>query len=465
MKRLLYLLPLLLFVACGGDDDGAGTPDTPSNQTPPPTQQGMLTCTITAPKQGAEINPQQAMEIKGEAKAEGCTVGTVQLRVGGRLIGSVSAVPFTYSYTFAENQPNGTLNIALSVMSEDRKLSASDAVSVQIKRPNTQQMPVGVTCVVAQDGTGDFTKVQDAINSLKTNQSERQIIYIKAGTYHEKMTVESNKTNIALVGEDAATTILTYDDHSGRKDASGNEIGTQNSASFTIKATGFLAQHITFANLHVNNTGSGDQAVAVGVYNDRAAFYNCRLVGYQDTFYVKNSARVYCKDCYIEGNVDFIFGDAVLLCEKCQLHCNRDGSVITAAAEHTDCQYGYTFIDCKLTHIEGKDFNGKEFRNFHLGRPWKQNARVVYIRCDEPATLHPAAWRRMSEGVDAALFAEYKCTGAGATADRLAQREMGGRQLTDEEAATYTLEKIFSKQCRPSKYTADWIPEGKIAMQ
>ena len=329
--------------------------------------------------------------------------------------------------------------------------------------PNPEPtLPANVTYIVAQEGSGDYATVQQAINALKSNQKSRQIIYIKPGTYYEKLSIPSNKTFVTLIGADAATTILTYDDSAGKSNGAGGTIGTQNSASFTISGTDFQAQNLTFQNPHVNNTGSGDQAVAVGVYNDRATFYNCRLVGYQDTFYVKNKARVYCKDCYIEGNVDFIFVDEVLVCEDCQLHCNRHGSVITAAAEHTGSKFGFNFIRCRLTHITGKDFNGKEFSYFYLGRPWKQHARVVFLYCEEPAKLHQAAWCRMSDGVDAALFGEYKCTGDGAAADRLAKREMGGRQLTDEEAATYTLQNIFSKQTNPSKYASDWMPDAKI---
>ena len=321
--------------------------------------------------------------------------------------------------------------------------------------------PAGVTFVVAKDGSGDYTEVQQAINAAASNKNDRQIIYIKAGTYYEKFTIPKDKKNLTFIGEDLQKTVLTYNDYASKKKDDGTEVGTQNSASFTINGTGFTAQNITFENSY----GAGSQAVAVGVYNDQATFYNCRLLGYQDTFYVKNNARVYCKDCYIEGNVDFIFGDAVLLCESCTLYCNRDGSVITAAAEHTNSAFGFTFVDCKLTHVEGKDFNGTTFKKFHLGRPWKQNARVVFIRCEEPATLDPAAWRRMSEGVDAALFAEYKCTGEGAAADRLAQREMGGRQLTDQEAATYTMANIFSKSTNPSKYGSDWTPPAKLSIQ
>lgn len=328
------------------------------------------------------------------------------------------------------------------------------------KDPEPEQPAPAWELLVAQDGSGDYATVQEAIDALPNN-GKPHVVYIKAGTYREKITVRNHRNTI-LVGEDAATTILTWDDCAGTIGPNGQELGTQNSASLTISSTDFMAVNLTIENSHKNDTGQGDQAVAVGAYSDRTAFYNCRLVGYQDTFYVKNNGRVYCKDCYIEGNVDFIFGDAVLLCENCQLHCNRNDSVVTAAADHSKSRFGFVFADCTLTHIEGSDFTGKPFSTFHLGRPWKAGAQVVFIRCDEPAALAAAGWRRMSAGVEAGLFAEYQCTGAGAAADRLAQRQMGGRQLTDADAAEYTIENIFAAACNPEKYDTDWTPAAKV---
>lgn len=328
------------------------------------------------------------------------------------------------------------------------------------KDPEPEQPAPAWELLVAQDGSGDYATVQEAIDAL-SNNGKPHVVYIKAGTYREKITVRNHRNTI-LVGEDAATTVLTWDDCAGTIGPNGQELGTQNSASLTISSTDFMAVNLTIENSHKNDTGQGDQAVAVGAYSDRTAFYNCRLVGYQDTFYVKNNGRVYCKDCYIEGNVDFIFGDAVLLCENCRLHCNRNDSVVTAAADHSKSRFGFVFADCTLTHIEGSDFTGKPFSTFHLGRPWKAGAQVVFIRCDEPAALAAAGWRRMSAGVEAGLFAEYQCTGAGAAADRLAQRQMGGRQLTDAEAAEYTIENIFAAACNPEKYDSDWTPAAKV---
>lgn len=313
--------------------------------------------------------------------------------------------------------------------------------------------------LVAQDGSGDFTSVQEAINSLPNN-GKQHIIRIKPGTYSEKINVRNHR-NITLVGDDAETTVLTWDDCAGTIGANGQELGTQNSASFTISSTDFMAVNLTFENPHKNTTGQGDQAVTVGAYSDRAAFYNCRLLGYQDTFYVKNNGRVYCKDCYIEGNVDFIFGDAVLLCDNCQLHCNRNNSVLTAAASHSGSRFGFVFNNCTITHISGSDFTGTAFTLFYLGRPWKTGAKVVFIRCKEPAALSAAGWCSMGDAV-AGLFAEYKCTGDGAASERISQRQMGGRQLSAEEAAEYTMENIFAASCNPDKYTDDWIPAEKV---
>lgn len=460
MKHYLFMLVALLFAACGGDD--GATPE-PSNPDPQPNPSYNISCKINSPTAGAVINPEQKLTISASGSISNDNWGRILLKVGNEQITSLTTLPFSYSHSFATSTPEGTVTIRLEVEGKLSGKSASDEVSVTLKRPI--QRPEGVTYVVAKDGSGDYATLQQAINALKSNQQSRQVIYIKPGTYHEKFSIPQNKPFVTLIGADAATTILTYDDYAGKATADGGTIGTQNCASFTISATDFQAQNLTFQNPHANTTSSGDQAVAVGVYNDRATFYNCRLVGYQDTFYVKNNARVYCKSCYIEGNVDFIFGDAVLVCEDCQLHCNRDGSVITAAAEHTNSLFGFNFIRCRLTHIEGKDFNNKQFSGFYLGRPWKPNARVVYLYCEEPALLKAAAWCRMSDEADAALFGEYQCTGEGAAADRQAKREMGGRQLTDAEAATYTLQNIFARTTNPTKYSSDWLPDNPIELK
>ena len=306
--------------------------------------------------------------------------------------------------------------------------------------------------IVAADGTGDYKTVTEALRSISGNKYH--IVHIRPGIYYEK--INMNKNRVILYGDDPETTILTYDDYAGKLKSNNTQLGTQDSYSFAVNAQEFVAINITFQNTHVNDPNNGikdNQAVAVGVFQDRAAFYNCRLTGYQDTFYPKNEARVYCKDCYIEGNVDFIFGDAALLCENCTLCANRDDSPITAPSTSLKNPFGFVFMDCRITSVDGKDFNGNDITRIYLGRAWKEGARAVYIRCEEPANLSPDGWRsRMSEDAVEALFAEYRCTGEGASEERLAQRKNNGRQLTDDEAAEYTRTNIFTRN------GTEWVP-------
>ncbi len=465
MKSWKLLLLPLLFAACSESDEPA--PEAPKQ---------VVEVTLTSPEAGV-YDPANPLTIAGDAELNVGAVERVRLSVGGEVIPSVKQVPFTYNHSF-EADFAGEVLIKL-VVDGDRGGSASVSRTITVQKPAEPkpeepkpeepkpeeptlptQTPEGYPLViVAADGSGHHTKVQAAINSLPTDNKTR-VVYIKAGTYKEKLIIGSGHNNLILVGEDAATTILTYDDSAGTLDSEGAKLGTQNSASVAVKSTDFMAVNLTFENTFVNYSGGSDtQAVAYRQDADRATFYNCRFVGYQDTLYLKNASRCYFFECYIEGNVDFIFGDSVAYFEQCQLHCNRNESVLTAAATLEGSKFGFVFESCRITHIEGKDFNGKEFSFFHLGRPWKNKPKTVFLRCEEPAALSAAGWRSMS--VDADLYAEYRCTGPGAAEDRLAKREMGGRQLTDSEALAYTAQNIFAADTNPAKYTSSWTPQPK----
>lgn len=458
----LLLLPLL-FAACS-DDSTSEQPDG---------KKQLITITLSSPGQGTSHNPAEAVVIAGEVTANIGSITKVRLSVDNEVIPAVNSTPFSYTHQFAANR-EGQVVIKVSAEGD---LGATQTLSrtITLQKPQEPEEPQepeqpeepslpSVTpeglplVIVAKDGSGHYTKVQAAINASPADNKER-VIYVKAGTYKEKLIIGSGHNNLILVGEDPLSTIITYDDHAG-KVVDGAELGTQNSASVAVKSTDFMAVNITFENTYVNYSGgSGTQAVAYRQDADRATFYNCRFIGYQDTLYLKNASRCYFLECYIEGNVDFIFGDSVAYFEKCQLHCNRNESVLTAAATLEGSKFGFVFESCQITHIEGKDFNGTTFSFFHLGRPWKNKPKTVFLRCEEPATLAAAGWRSMS--VDADLYAEYKCTGAGAAEERLAKREMGGRQLTDSEALAYTVENIFAAATNPDKYSSSWKPRER----
>lgn len=165
--------------------------------------------------------------------------------------------------------------------------------------------------VVAQDGSGDFVTVQQAINAVPDYRKKTTVIFIKNGIYKEKLILPESKSSVCLIGESKTGTILTYDDYAGKKNSFGEEKGTSGSASFYIYGPNFHAENLTFE----NSSGPVGQAVAVLVKGDKAVFVNCRFLGFQDTLYAYGNqnglSRQYYKDCYIEVPL-ILFSDGLL---------------------------------------------------------------------------------------------------------------------------------------------------------
>ncbi|MBD1421152.1 pectinesterase family protein [Sphingobacterium chuzhouense] len=290
--------------------------------------------------------------------------------------------------------------------------------------------------VVASDGTGDFTSLQDAINAVPNNRTKYYYIYIKKGIYKEVITVPRNKDYIYLVGENEATTVLTYDNYASRLKPDGSEYGTSGSASFFVHGNNFVAENITFENTAGIDAG---QALAINIGGARSSFRNCRFSGHQDTWYAGNGTYQYVKDCYIEGSVDFIFGGSTAFFDHCQLESTRNG-YITAASTPEGQTYGYVFHHCTLT---ARPEIAKS--SVYLGRPWRPNAKVVFVECAMDKHIQQAGWHnwRNPDNEKTAFYAEYKSTGAGA---RIDTRVSWSHQLTMEEAKSFTYEKVIGDQ-------------------
>ena len=190
-----------------------------------------------------------------------------------------------------------------------------------------------------------------------------------------------------------------------------------------------------------NNAGRVGQAVALHTEGDRIVIKNCKLLGNQDTYYAaRDGSRVYFKDCYIEGTTDFIFGEATVVFQSCIIK-NLVNSYITAASTRPWRKFGFVFFDCKLI----ADTSAKKV---FLGRPWRPNAKTVYINSEMGSHILKEGWDnwRNPENEKTALFAEYKSYGPGANAK---ERAKWSKQLTAKEAKQYTLKNIFD----------GWIPK------
>ena len=303
------------------------------------------------------------------------------------------------------------------------------------------------TLFVARDGTGEFRNINEAIEVCRAFMEYHKVIFVKKGTYKEKLIIPQSLTNIEICGEDRDNTIITWDDHANIPMAFSNwplAISQQPTANsqqpklgtfrtFTLKIQG---SKITLKNITVeNNAARLGQAVALHTEGDQLTFINCRFLGHQDTIYTGNAkTRLFFKDCYIEGTTDFIFGPSTAWFEGCDIFCKAN-SYITAASTPQDVQYGYIFNNCRITCDKGVD-------KVYLGRPWRDYGYTLFMNCELPREIRPEGWHQWRpEAVKTARYLEYNNRGEGAATD---QRVPWSRQLTKKEAQQITLERVFS---------------------
>jgi polygalacturonase len=312
-------------------------------------------------------------------------------------------------------------------------------------RSATATPPVDNTLYVAADGTGDFYSIQKA---LDVAPADGAMLLIAPGTYRE--TISITKPDIELRGSnpDASKTVIVFDKSAG---SSG---GTLHSATAEIRGDNFRAENLTFAN-DWNATHAqvpvGSQALAVLVTADKAIFNNVRFLGNQDTLYAGSRncapdgepctpARQYFTHCYVEGNVDFIFGDSKAVFDHCEIHSTpHSEGFITAQSKHYPAEdSGFIFNHCTLTAASGA-------ANIWLGRPWRPYAKVIFLNTDMGAHILPGGWREWHPGethsIETVYYAEYNSTGPGA---HPGERDPCTKILTAAEAAQFETRTFFN---------------------
>jgi pectinesterase len=295
-------------------------------------------------------------------------------------------------------------------------------------------------------------------------------IHISTGVYREKLVV--SRPGVTLIGEGPGV-ILVYGQGAFEPMENGEKRGTFRTASVRIDAPDFTARNITFQ----NDAGYGHtvgQAIALYVAADRCYFENCRFLGSQDTLFTaplplkeaqpggfrgpdefkpRVRGRHMYRNCFIQGDVDFIFGSATAWFENCEIYSKQPGDrkppespedktiygYVTAASTYEDVPYGYVFHRCRLT-------SDCPPHTVYLGRPWREYAKTVFLNCDLGAHIHPQGWLDWNKPHDHFYYAEFASTGPGAAPNERAQFS---HQLTESQAAEYTMERVLD----------GWIPE------
>ncbi|MEW9871791.1 pectinesterase family protein [Arthrobacter sp. HS15c] len=313
--------------------------------------------------------------------------------------------------------------------------------------PAERPIDVPVTLDVGPGRT--FATVQAAVDSVPADSSQRTVIRIQPGTYREMVRVPSNKPRISFVGQGSRPedVVLVYNNASGtpKPDGSGN-FGTSGSASVRIDGPDFVARNLTFSNDfdEAANLGIKDrQAVALHITADRSVLSNVRCLGNQDTLLVNSPgagvpARFYFEGCYVEGDVDFIFGRGTAVFSSCEIRSldrasTTNNGYVSAGSLDLSIRFGYLFDQCRFVSDAAAN-------SVHLGRPWHAGgdpravAQVLVRDSWLGAHISGTPWTDMSGfSWREARFHEYKNIGPGAqvTADR--------PQLPVAEAGNYTV--------------------------
>lgn len=287
------------------------------------------------------------------------------------------------------------------------------------------------------EGTTEFPTIQMALDHHPfagmgaDGKPGRVYIEIAPGVYHERVIVTQNHTNITLVGMGKSPSDVVITNSLNAKQAG----GTFFTETAEINGDGFEADNLTFENT-AGNTG---QAVAVADRADRSVFKHCRFLGHQDTLFA-DYGRQYYVDSYIEGGVDFIFGNAAAVFDHDEIHANGPGYLTAQSRTSPDQATGYVILNSKVTSgIEQSAAGNAEAAHrdtISLGRPWRPYSRVVYIHTALPADVIPEGWSAWGKtpGTPLAYYAEYQDSGPGANP---AARVAWSHQLTAKEAAQY----------------------------
>ncbi|GMI97761.1 hypothetical protein like AT5G19730 [Hibiscus trionum] len=260
---------------------------------------------------------------------------------------------------------------------------------------------------------GDFTGIQDAIDSLPPVNLLRVVIKVHAGVYIEKVSIPPLKSFVTIEGSGADETVVQWGD----------------TAQTPVNSPYFIAKNITFKNTTpVPPSGAvGKQAVAFRISADTATFIGCKFLGAQDTLY-DHLGRHYYKDCYIEGSVDFIFGNGLSLFEGCHVHAveTLTGAVTAQGRGNILDDTGFSFVNCKVTGSGA----------LYLGRAWGPFSRVIFAYTYMDNVIIPKGWYNWGDPARemTVFYGQYRCMGPGAS---FAGRVSWSRELTDEEAQPF----------------------------
>ncbi|KAK9161788.1 hypothetical protein Syun_008129 [Stephania yunnanensis] len=315
------------------------------------------------------------------------------------------------SYNLGAKALSGTID---SMKALDPKLGIADMKRVRLS--------------VSQDGQSDFKTISEAIGSIPLHNKRRVILNIKPGVYREKIVIPKTMHFITFLGDPLNPPTITGNDTASIPGTHGQQSNTFHSATVGVNGDYFVAINIKFENTAPHEVGSpGEQAVALRISGDKAAFYNCSFYGNQDTLYDHKGLH-YFNNCFIQGSVDFIFGYGRSLYENCYLNSitKKVASLTAQKRSNATLSSGFSFKNCVVTG------SGQVY----LGRAWGDHSRVVFSYTFMDKLVMSQGWSNWGDQKRElnVYYGEYKCSGPGSN---LTGRVPWARMLTDQEAQPF----------------------------
>lgn len=309
-----------------------------------------------------------------------------------------------------------------------------------------QENNVTALVTVAQDGSGDYKTIKEAVAAVPKKSDTRYVIHVKAGKYVENVLLEKSKWNVMMYGDGKDKTIVS---------GSLNFIdGTSTfaTATFAVVGKGFIAKDMGF----INDAGAAKhQAVAMRSGSDLSVFYRCNFDAFQDTLYAHSNRQFY-RECDITGTIDFIFGNAAVVFQNCNIKprqplANQFNTITAQGKKDPNQNTGISIQKCTISPFDNVT------APTYLGRPWKEYSTTVIMQTEVGSFLNSLGWIAWVTNVEppsTIFYAEYQNTGPGASVDQRVKWAGYKPTLTLDEASKFTVESFIQG--------SEWLPNASV---
>ncbi|MBA0778326.1 hypothetical protein Gotri_006199 [Gossypium trilobum] len=303
--------------------------------------------------------------------------------------------------------------------------------------------------IVAQDGSGNVLTINDAVKLVGKKNESRFVIYVKEGKYVENVILDKHMWNVMIYGDGKTKTLIS---------GSHNFVdGTPTfaTATFAVAGKGFIAKGIGFIN---TASAAKHQAVAMRSGSDRSVFYRCAFDAYQDTLYAHSNRQFY-RECDILGTIDFIFGNAAVVFQSCNILprqplANQFNTITAQGKKDPNQNTGICIQKCSISAF------GNLTAKTYLGRPWKEFSTTVIMQSKIGAFLDPVGWKGWVANVDPPIsifYAEYQNSGPGSNVDNRVKWAGYRSTLSDVDAGKFTVETFIQGH--------EWLPNATVSYE